>query len=137
MQGTFGYELDLSRMTEAEKEEAREQIHTFKERYRLFQFGDYYRITSPLENRDFTAWEYADKDGTEAYLGVIYTDLHGNPAAQSVKFRGLLPEGRYQMWKDKEPAGIYTGAALMNGGILLPVPVENYDSCQIYVRLEE
>ena len=137
MQGTFGYELDLSRMTETEKEEAREQIRTFKERYRLFQFGDYYRITSPLENHDFTAWEYADKDGTEACLGVIYTDLHGNPAAQSVKFQGLLPEGRYQMWKDKEPAGIYTGAALMNGGILLPVPVENYDSCQIYVRLEE
>lgn len=137
MQGTFGYELDLSKMTEEEKEEAREQIRTFKERYRLFQFGNYYRITSPLENRDFTAWEYADKEGKEACMGIVYTDLHGNPAAQSVKFRGLLPEGKYAMWKDKEPAGTYSGAALMNSGILLPVPVENYDSCQIYICLEE
>ena len=87
-------------MTEEEKTEAREQIRTFKERYRLFQFGNYYRITSPLENRDFTAWEYADKEGKEAYLGVVYTDLHGNPAAQSVKFRGLRPEGMYSMWKN-------------------------------------
>lgn len=136
MQGTFGYELDLSKMTEDEKTEAREQIRTFKKRYRLFQFGDYYRITSPLENRDFTAWEYADKDGKEAYLGVVYTDLHGNPAAQSVKFRGLRPKGVYSMWKNNEPAGTFTGAALMNGGVLLPVPVENYDSCQIYICLE-
>ena len=136
MQGTFGYELDLSKMTEEEKEEAREQVRAFKERYRLFQFGDYYRITSPLENRDFTAWEYADKDGKEAYLGVVYTDLHGNPSAQSVKFRGLRPEGVYSIWKNNEPSGSYTGAALMNSGVLLPVPVENYDSCQIYVCLE-
>ena len=115
----------------------RSQIRTFKKHYRLFQFGDYYRITSPLQNRDFTAWEYADKEGKEAYLGVVYTDLHGNPAAHTVKFRGLRPEGIYKMWKDREPAGEFTGAALMNGGVLLPVPVENYDSCQIYICLKE
>ena len=137
MQGTFGYELDLSKLTKEEKEEAKEQVRIFKERYRLFQFGDYYRITSPLENHDFTAWEYADKDGREAYLGVVYTDLHGNPAAQIVRLQGLLPEGNYVMWKNNELAGTYSGAALMSGGILLPVPVENYDSCQIYLCLEE
>ncbi len=137
MQGTFGYELDLSKLTKEEKEQAKEQIRTFKDRYLLFQFGNYYRITSPLENHDFTAWEYADKEGKEAYLGVVYTDLHGNPSAQSVKFRGLLPEGNYIMWKNNERVGTYTGSALMNGGILLPVPVENYDSCQIYICLEE
>ena len=79
---------------------------------------------------------FTDKDGKEAYLGVVYTDLHGNPAAQSVKFRGLRPKGVYSMWKNNEPAGTFTGAALMNGGVLLPVPVENYDSCQIYICLE-
>ncbi len=137
MQGTFGYELDLSKLTEEEKEEAREQVRTFKKHYQLFQFGDYYRLTSPLENRDFTAWEYVDKEGKEACLGVVYTDLHGNPAAHTVKFRGLCKEKTYCMWKGKEAAGEYTGAALMNGGILLPVPTENYDSCQIYIRSKE
>ncbi len=137
MQGTFGYELDLSKLTEEEKLEAKEQIRTFKKLYRLFQFGDYYRISSPLENRDFTAWEYADKEGKEAYMGVVYTDLHGNPAAHTVKFQGLCAKKVYCMWKDKEEAGEFTGAALMNGGVLLPVPTENYDSCQIYIRQKE
>ncbi len=136
MQGTFGYELDLSKLSKEEKAEVKQQVRMFKERYRLFQFGNYYRISSPLENRDFTAWEYADKDGKEAYIGVVYTDLHGNPASWCIKFQGLLPEGKYTMWKNNEPAGTFTGVALMSGGVLLPVPVENYDSCQIYVRLE-
>ncbi len=70
-------------------------------------------------------------------MGVVYTDLHGNPAAHTVKFRGLCAEKVYCMWKDKEEAGEFTGAALMNGGVLLPVPTENYDSCQIYIRQKE
>lgn len=137
MQGTFGYELDLSRMTDEEKELAREQVKTFKKHYRLFQFGDYYRLTSPFNNHDFTAWEYADKNKTEAYIGVVFTDMHGNPAPNIVRFNGLEPGYCYKLYKDNENIGEYTGAALMNGGIVLPVPTENYDSCQYYAVVDK
>lgn len=133
MQGAFGYELDLGKMTEAEKEEVKVQVKTFKKHYRLFQFGDYYRISSPFENGDFTAWEYADREGKEACLSVVFTDLHGNPAPHIVKFKGLCKEKHYEVSRDGEPLGEFPGAALMNGGLLLPVPRENYDSCQFYV----
>ena len=133
MQGAFGYELDLGKMTEAEKEEVKAQVKTFKKHYKLFQFGDYYRISSPFENGDFTAWEYADREGKEACLSVVFTDLHGNPAPHIVKFEGLCKEKRYEVSRDGEPLGEFSGAALMNGGLLLPVPRENYDSCQFYV----
>lgn len=133
MQGTFGYELDLSKMTDGEKALAKEQVTAFKMHYRLFQFGNYYRLTSPFENHDFTAWEYVDKAMKEAYIGVVFTDLHGNPAPQSIRFKGLNPGCSYELYKDKAYVGEFTGAALMNGGILLPVPTENYDSCQYYV----
>lgn len=133
MQGTFGYELDLSKMTDEEKVLAKEQVTAFKMHYRLFQFGDYYRLTSPFENYDFTAWEYADKEKKEAYIGVVFTDLRGNPAPQCIRFKGLNPGCSYELYKDAAYVGQFTGAALMNGGILLPVPTENYDSCQYYV----
>lgn len=132
MQGAFGYELDLGKMTEAEKEEVKAQVKTFKKHYKLFQFGDYYRISSPFENGDFTAWEYADREGKEACLSVVFTDLHGNPAPHIVKFEGLCKEKRYEVSRDGESLGEFSGAALMNGGLLLPVPRENYDSCQFY-----
>ncbi len=137
MQGTFGYELDLSKMTEEEKSIVRNQVKSFKEHYRLFQFGNYYRIVSPVENHDVTVWEYADKNGKEACLAAVFTDLYGNAISHIVKFRGLCPEGKYKLFRDGEFEGEYTGAALMQGGILLPVPKEDYDSFQFYVCLEE
>ena len=118
---------------EEEKEEVKEQVKTFKKHYKLFQFGDYYRISSPFENNDFTAWEYADREGKEACLSVVYTDLHGNPAPHVVKLKGLCREKNYEVSRDGEPLGEFSGAALMNGGLLLPIPKENYDSCQFYV----
>lgn len=132
MQGTFGYELNLCEMSEEEKGQVKEQVKTFKEHYKLFQFGDYYRIASPFENQDFTAWEYADRKGKEACLSVVYTDLHANPVPHIVKFKGLCKEKTYEVSRDGESLGEFSGAALMNGGLLLPMPKENYDSCQFY-----
>ncbi len=132
MQGTFGYELDLSKLTDDEKDIVKEQVRIFKQHYRLFQFGDYYRLTSPAQNHDFMAWEYADKHGEEACLSVVFTDLHGNPVPQLVTWKGLLPDERYTVSLDGKEVGSYTGTALMQGGILLPIPKENYDSCQFY-----
>jgi alpha-galactosidase len=136
MQGTFGYELDLSKMSEEEKAEVRKQVQDYKNHYSLFQYGDYYRISSPFENADFTAWEYADKDGREAYMAVVFTDNHGNALINTVKFKGLLPYNKYRLFRDDEEIGVFSGAALMNGGIVLPIPMENYYSCQYYVCVE-
>lgn len=129
MQGAFGYELDLARLTEEEKQEAAEQIRLYKEHYRLFQHGDYYRLSSPMENRDFTAWSYVMPDGSMASLSVVYTDLHANPRPLRVRFRGLRPEARYEL-----EDSVYTGAALMQGGIVLPRPECNYDSYMVILK---
>ena len=136
MQGTFGYELDLSKMTDEEKKMAGEQIAFFKEHGRLFQFGDYYRLTSPFENRDYTVWEYAAQDGSEACMSVVYTDMYANAASEIVKWKGLDPKKVYQMQLDGEDAGNFSGAALMYAGILLPLPEQNYDAFQIYLKAE-
>lgn len=134
MQGTFGYELDLSKMTDEEKKMAGEQIAFFKEHGRLFQFGDYYRLTSPFENRDYTVWEYAAQDGSEACMSVVYTDMYANAASEIVKWKGLDPKKVYQMQIDGEDVGNFSGAALMHAGILLPLPEQNYDAYQIYLK---
>ena len=47
MSGTFGYELDVNKMTEDEKTIVKAQIREFKEYYDLIQYGDYYRLTDP------------------------------------------------------------------------------------------
>ncbi len=136
MQGSFGYELDLNCLTPEEVEEAKRQLKVSRTYADLFIHGDYRRLSSPFENRDFTAWSYVLPDRSCASFSVVYTDLHGNSRPQRVTLKGLESGASYQLsWvlgaevSDREvDAGVYTGAALMRGGIILPKPVCDYDS---------
>jgi len=47
MSGTFGYELDPTKLSEAELSEIRKEIGQFKELYELLENGDYYRLIPP------------------------------------------------------------------------------------------
>ena len=128
MQGSFGYELDLSKLSEEDKAEARRQIAVYNENWELFQSGSYYRLNSPMENHDYTAWSYVSKDQRKASLSVIYTDLHGNPKPVRVKLKGLKKDASYDV-----DGTVYTGAALMRGGLLIPKPACNYDSYMVCI----
>ena len=129
MQGSFGYELDLSKLSEEDKAEARRQIAVYNENWELFQSGSYYRLNSPMENHDYTAWSYVSKDQRKASLSVIYTDLHGNPKPVRVKLKGLKKDASYDV-----NGTVYTGAALMRGGLMIPKPACNYDSYMVCIR---
>lgn len=129
MQGSFGYELDLSKLSEEDKAEARRQIAVYNENWELFQSGSYYRLNSPMENHDYTAWSSVSKDQRKASLSVIYTDLHGNPKPVRVKLKGLKKDASYDV-----DGTVYTGAALMRGGLLIPKPACNYDSYMVCIR---
>ena len=129
MQGSFGYELDLSKLSEDDKAEARRQITVYNENWELFQSGSYYRLNSPMENHDYTAWSYVSKDQRKASLSVIYTDLHGNPKPVRVKLKGLKKDASYDVG-----GTVCTGTALMRGGLLIPKPACNYDSYMVCIH---
>ena len=129
MQGSFGYELDLSKLSEEDKAEARRQITVYNENWELFQSGSYYRLNSPMENHDYTAWSYVSKDQRKASLSVIYTDLHGNPKPVRVKLKGLKKDAS----KDVDGTR-YTATAQMRGGLLIPKPSCNYDSYMVCIH---
>lgn len=126
MQGAFGYELDLGGLSPEEKEEVKKQVAVYRKYGDIIREGRYYRLTSPWENPDLTAWSYVAKDQSRAVLGVVFTDLHGNASPLRIRWKGLDANGVYAVG-EKE----YTGAALMNGGTVLPVPRCNYDSCML------
>ena len=128
MQGSFGYELDLSKLSEEDKAEAKRQITVYNENWELFQSGSYYRLNSPMEEHDYTAWSYVSRDQKKASLSVIYTDLHGNPKPVRVKLKGLKKDVSYDV-----DGTVYTGTALMRGGLLIPKPACNYDSYMVCI----
>ncbi len=129
--GTFGFELDLTRMTAEEKAQAREQIRRYREIEPLVLCGDYYRLTGPYEKKNYIVWQFVSKDKREtAVCGVM---LHGeaNPHIHLIDLDGLLPQARYQ---DLDSGRVYSGAALMKAG--LPLPIARGDCQPILFRFK-
>ena len=65
--GTFGYELDLNLLSDAEMASVKKQIAFMKEYRELIQVdGDFYRLLNPFEGNE-TAWMVVSQDKTQRY----------------------------------------------------------------------
>lgn len=131
MAGSFGYELDVGKLGEEEREAIKEQIREYRQFYSLIHQGDYYRLTDAGRDREFTAWEFAREDGSEALVCVVTLRARSNPAFVRLRVKGLLEDGKYQI---NEETKEYDGSALMYGGILLPAVRQDYQSTRFWIR---
>lgn len=128
MSGTFGYELDLLKLTEEEKDEVRSQIREFRKYAPLIQNGRYYRLTDPFKS-EICAWEIVGNSQEEILLNVVMEEIHGNMTVNYVQLRGLDESALY---KEQTTGRIYSGAALMHGGMPLPAEFGEYRAYQYH-----
>ena len=128
MSGTFGYELDLLKLTEEEKDEVRSQIGEFRKYAPLIQNGRYYRLTDPFKS-EVCAWEIVGNSQEEVLLNVVMEEFHGNMTVNYVQLRGLDESALY---KEQTTGRIYSGAALMHGGMPLPAEFGEYRAYQYH-----
>ena len=93
--GSFGYEMDLNKISEEEKEMVKEQVAAMHEYYELTHEGLYYRLTG-LKKQDFMAWEFVAKDQSRALLTIVKTDAEGNMLPVHTKVCGLAEDKLYR-----------------------------------------
>lgn len=129
MAGAFGYELDLSRCTDEEKELMKKQVNDYKRFSSLVQNGDYYRIISPFDKKDFAAWQYVSNDKKESLVTFVCLHWQNRPTVY-IKLRGLDPDKIYQ---NAETGECYTGSVLMNAGLNFCRKLRDGDSFQIHL----
>ena len=128
MAGSFGYEMDLNLLTEDEKEAVKAQVEDYKKYYDLIHNGDYYRLASPQGDSGFTAWQFVSGDKTRTLLNLVITHVRANAPDLWFKLRGLDPEKRYRL---EGNGRIYSGSALMNAGISIPMIMGDYPAVQM------
>ena len=128
MAGSFGYELDVSKMTEKEKTEVKEEIQKYKEYQDLVYFGIYDRLSNPYE-KPYCAWQFTDVEKKKVLFNYVLMKKHANEEVYYLKLRSLNPNARYI---EKESGHIYSGAALMYAGIPMPRDLKEYDAIQLY-----
>ncbi len=93
--GTFGYELDLNKLTEEENEEVKEQIAFMKKYREVLQFGTFYRLKSPFEGNE-TAWMVVSEDQKTALVGWYRVLNCVNGRYTRVRLEGLNPSYCYR-----------------------------------------
>ena len=129
MSGTFGYELNLMKLSEEEKQEIREQIEEYKRYAPIIQNGLYYRLSNPT-TEEICAWEFVhtdEKEQSKVLLNIVMQVIHGNMTVNYVKLQGLEETAVY---REKKSGKRYTGAALMYGGMPLPIEPGEYQAYQ-------
>lgn len=132
--GTFGYELDLNKLTEEEKQTIRQQV-AFMKKYRcLFQQGAFYRLASPFEG-NVTAWMVVSPDKKQAVVGYYRVLRPVNSAYERIRLQGLEEGTEYEVQRIEVQETVEEvtryGDELMYSGLLVSDSASS-ENCGIY-----
>lgn len=116
MAGNYGYELNITNLSDEEKSEVRNQIKLYKEIRNTVQFGDFYRIQSPFED-NHVAWMVMSKDKKEIIVSYVRINAEVNTLQRPLKLKYLDENARYKIIESNK---IYGGDELMYIGLEVP-----------------
>lgn len=111
--GTFGYELDITQLSDEEIAEIKSQIAFDKTIQELVRDGDFYRLQNPYEG-NYCSWEIVSKDKSRALLYACKVLSVAQSKDKRIKLRGLDADAVYVSSLTGEAVG---GDLLMNRGI--------------------
>ncbi len=122
--GAFGYELDLSVLTDVERMEVKRQTALYKQVRHLLLEGDLYRLRNPFESNE-AAWMMVSPARDEALVTHVTILAQPNAAPRFLRLKGLDAAANYKIG-----GLVRRGDALTNIGLPLPYPLGDFVSCQ-------
>ena len=125
--GTFGYELDITSISDEEKQEMKEQIAYFKKNRDVFQFGSFYRLQNDDNQR--VAWMCISEDKKRVVAAAYKVLATPNPKLRKIRLRGLNPDWKYLC---EETGQTFYGDELMNFGLICETEFTGYMTAPDY-----
>ena len=126
--GAFGYELDLSILSDEDRAEVKRQTALYKQVRQLLLDGDLYRLRSPFESNE-AAWMLVSPARDEALVTHVTILALPNAAQRFLRLKGLDAAANYKIGDL-----VRRGDALMNIGLPIPYPSGDFVSCQWHLR---
>lgn len=99
--GTFGYELDITRIPKEDRDRIPGQVEMYHKYNSLVRTGDYYRILSYRENGCNDCWMVVSQDKSHALITYIKVLNHPFSRSVLIKPQGLDPDASYRITCDK------------------------------------
>ncbi|MBS6502846.1 MAG: alpha-galactosidase [Clostridium sp.] len=131
--GTFGYELDVTRIPQEDRDMIPKQIEMYHKYNDLVRSGDYYRIENFSENNSFDAWSVVSKDKSEVLVTCVQVFGRPNYHSRRIKLKGLIED---RFYRNEESGEIISGGALMAAGINLTNVHGDFKGKLIHLKLE-
>ncbi len=134
--GTFGYELDVTRIPQEDREMIPSQVELYHKYNDLVREGDYYRLASYSQNRQFDCWQVVSEDKTQALVTFVQVLNRVNFKSRRILLKGLDENKQYQVEFVNENSiktKIYHADTLMNGGLLIPYPQGDFQARLIFL----
>ncbi len=113
MNGQFGYELDITKLSDTELREIAEQIREYKRVREIIHQGNLYRTLSPFEG-NHAGFVYVTEDQRKAVLFHFTIMAKQSKLAWRIKLQGLDPNKNYRLSGTED---VYNGGVLMHYGI--------------------
>lgn len=116
--GTFGYELDITKLSDEEIEKMKEQISFMKEHRELIQKGIFTRLKSPFEG-NHTAWQVSSENQEEVLAFYFRLLEPAQGKFERIYLKGLEETAKYRVQEcfgDKSDFGEHYGDELMYAG---------------------
>ena len=113
--GSFGYELDPAKISEAARAEIKAQIADYHKYYDLIHYGDLYRLICPWDDPCNSAWMFTDENKSQALVTYVIK-FKKERRGLFLRLKGLDPAKYYRL---EETGEVYSGALLMNAGLSL------------------
>ena len=129
MLGTFGYELDITKLSKEDKQSVCEQTKQYHKYNDLVREGDYYRLTSYRENSYYDSWMIVSKDKKKALLTYVQVKARANGKSRFVRLQGLDANKTYTI-QGKE----YLGSTLLYAGLRFSAEFGDYKSQMIEIE---
>ena len=132
MMGNLGYELDLTSLTQEEKDVIAAQITHYKDIRPVVQFGQQYRLINPEAGSNEAAVQFNYENKVLAtYVRVLSTV---ETVETTLKLKDLDQDANYIL---QGTGQVYSGAELMYAGITVVLPQGDFLSKQFYFVKED
>lgn len=107
--GTFGYELDITKISGEDRAKIPEQVRLCKQYQGLMQTGDYYRLHSWTDKAPYDCWMVVSKDRSEALMTFVQVLAVVSTRSRLIRMNGLESSASYRLEGTDE---VYSGEEL-------------------------
>lgn len=123
--GNFGFELDLSKLSDEDTQKAKAAVQLVKELRTVLQQGTFSRLIDPSRHDNLASWQFVSEDEDQVVVCLYQRRVKPNMQPERVYLANLQPHARYRLEGTEE---VYSGAALMHIGLSVPHTWRDYES---------